>query len=60
MSWIPQRKVASGGLAGIAFGPIIVAIAQGLGYDIDPLLAAAIGSAISTLLTYFIPNPKGG
>jgi hypothetical protein len=59
--WRPQSKVVMGGISGAFLAPIIIAVAAAAGYQMDPELAAAIGSAIAGLLTYWIPNlNKGG
>jgi len=55
--WKPDKKVAGGALAIGVPGGVIVAWALGqFGLVVPPEVAAAIGSFVSAIAAYFLPN----
>jgi len=58
-SWIPSRKLITGGIVGQAAAQIIVAVCdQYFKTPLSPELAAAITTLCYAAAAYFIPNSQ--
>jgi hypothetical protein len=54
MTWLPNRKVVSGLVAGV-----VAAVSVKLfGSELDPETASAVTLAVVTLISYFVPLPE--
>lgn len=57
--WVPEQKVSIGAAAiGIPLGVVVAYIMEQFGLEVPPTVASAIGSLVSALAAYFVPNPR--